>query len=186
MNCIVAWILPDEYMWQSWVSKHCSAVIPLRAGFISSMSTYQVFMHLHIMFDFYPGLSHMYTAKVPLIKAVLAQTRNCKICSEFACMWLNKAYPTVKRVTLHELIKDYICGRQFHVEIEGYSVAYFECIAAFDAPYRWTSVKGGAHTHSVDSSDIHAFTLHVWALPLTEVQWYGASSTAMRSKYATK
>ena len=59
----------------------------------------------------------MYTAKVPLIKAFLAQTRNCKIYSEFACMWLNKAFSTVKRVTLHELIKDYICGRQSHVEI---------------------------------------------------------------------
>ena len=72
---------------------------------------------------------------------------------------------------------------QSRVEIEGYSITYFDCIAAFEAPYRWTSVKGGAHTHFVDSSDIHASTLHVWAPPLTEVQRYGASSTAMRLKY---
>ena len=72
------------------------------------------------------------------------------------------------------------------VEIEGYSVVYFGRIAAFEVPYRWTSVKGGAHTHFVDSSDIHASTLHVWAPPLPEVQRYGASSTAMRSKYATE
>ena len=71
------------------------------------------------------------------------------------------------------------------VEIEGYFVAYLDCIAAFEAPHRWTSNKGGAHMHFVDSSDIHASTLHVWAPPLTEVQWYGTSSTAMRSKYVT-
>ena len=110
MNCIVAWILPDEYMWQSWVeiplciltalprSKHYSAVIPLRAGLIRSMQTYQAFMHLHIMFDFYPGLPHMYTAQVPLIKAVNTNTQ-LQNYSEFACMWLNTAYSTVKRVT---------------------------------------------------------------------------------------
>ena len=34
---------------------------------------------------------------------------------------------------------------QFCVEIEGYSVVYFDCIAAFEAPFRWTSIKGGAH-----------------------------------------
>ena len=30
---------------------------------------------------------------------------------------------------------------QSHVEIEGYSVVYFDCIPA---PYRWSSIKGGA------------------------------------------
>ena len=50
---------------------------------------------------------------------------------------------------------------QSRVEIEGYSVAYFDHIAAFEVPYRWTFVKGGAHMHFVDSSDIHASTLHV-------------------------
>ena len=30
------------------------------------------------------------------------------------------------------------------VEIEGYSVTYFDCIAAFKVPYHWTSVTGWA------------------------------------------
>ena len=45
---------------------------------------------------------------------------------------------------------------QSRVEIEGYSVLYFDCIAAFEASYRWTSVKGGAHMHFLDLLDIHA------------------------------
>ena len=72
------------------------------------------------------------------------------------------------------------------VEIEGYSVAYFNRIAAFEALCRWTSVKGGAHMRFVDSLDIHASMKHVGAPPLMEVQWYGASNTAMQSKYATE
>ena len=36
------------------------------------------------------------------------------------------------------------------VKIENYSVAYFDCIAAFKVPYRWTSVKRGAHKCFVD------------------------------------
>ena len=40
---------------------------------------------------------------------------------------------------------------QSRVEIEGYSVAYFDCIAAFEALYRWTFIKSGAHMHFVDS-----------------------------------
>ena len=72
---------------------------------------------------------------------------------------------------------------QSRVEIEGYSVAYFDRIATFEAPYRWTSVKGGAHMRYVDSLDIHASTKRIWAPPLTEVQRYGASNAAMRLKY---
>ena len=75
---------------------------------------------------------------------------------------------------------------QSHVEIEGYSVVYFDYIAAFEVPYRWTSIKGGAHMRFVDSLDIHASTKRVWALPLVEVQWYDASKAPMRSKYATE
>ena len=72
------------------------------------------------------------------------------------------------------------------VEIEGYSVVYFNCIAAFKAPYCWTSVKGGAYMCFVDSLDIHASTKHIWAPPLMEVQRYGALKAAMQSKYATE
>ena len=43
---------------------------------------------------------------------------------------------------------------QSRVKIEGYSVAYFERINAFEAPCH--SGKGGAHMHFVDSLDIHA------------------------------
>ena len=40
---------------------------------------------------------------------------------------------------------------QSHVEIEGYSVAYFDLIVVFEALYCWTSVKGGAHMCFVDA-----------------------------------
>ena len=72
---------------------------------------------------------------------------------------------------------------QSNLEIEGYSVTYFDCIAAFEALYHWTSVKGGAHMRIVDSSDTHTSMKHIWAPPLTEVQWYSASKAAMQSKY---
>ena len=60
------------------------------------------------------------------------------------------------------------------VEIEDYSIANFDRITAFKAPYSWTSVKAGTHTHFIYSLDIHTSMKHVWALPLTEVQRYGA------------
>lgn len=75
---------------------------------------------------------------------------------------------------------------QSRVEIEGYSIVYFNRIATFEASYRWTSIKGGAHTHFVDSSDIHASTKYVWTPPLTEVQKYNTSNTTIRLKYATE
>ena len=36
------------------------------------------------------------------------------------------------------------------VEIEGYSVTYFDRIAVFNALYCWTSIRGGAHMHFED------------------------------------
>ena len=59
---------------------------------------------------------------------------------------------------------------QSRVEIEGYSVAYFDRIAVFEVLYRWTSIKGGAHTSFVDAWISNEFTKCI-ALPLTEVQW---------------
>ena len=44
---------------------------------------------------------------------------------------------------------------QSRVEMEGYSVVYFDHITAFEALYHWTSVKGGAHIRFVDLLDIH-------------------------------
>ena len=42
---------------------------------------------------------------------------------------------------------------QSRVEIEGYSVAYFDHFAAFEAAYCWTSVKGRAHMHFINLLD---------------------------------
>ena len=72
---------------------------------------------------------------------------------------------------------------QSHVEIKGYSVTYFDRITAFEVPYCWASIKGGAHTRFVGLLDIPASTKGIWAPPLVEVQRYGASNTVMRLKY---
>ena len=45
-------------------------------------------------------------------------------------------------------ILGYICVWQSQVEIEHYSVAYFDRVTTFEALYRSTSIKGGAHTSS--------------------------------------
>ena len=102
------------------------------------------------------------------------------------CSYYFHCTQKVKKFYLSQLLQTNIWTMtiymwQSHVEIEGYSVAYFNRIAVFKVPYRWTSVKGEAHMHFVD---LHASMEHVWAPPLTEVQWYGASNTAMRLKYA--
>ena len=55
-----------------------------------------------------------------------------------------------------QLVKPHHCNNhlwQSRVEIEGYSIAYFDRIAAFKAPYRWTSVKGRARMRFIDSLD---------------------------------
>ena len=50
---------------------------------------------------------------------------------------------------------------QSRVEIEHYSVAYFTRIAAFEALWRRTSVKDGAHTSCVNVASIDEFTQRV-------------------------
>ena len=67
---------------------------------------------------------------------------------------------------------------QYCVEIEGYSVVYFDRIAMFEAPYRWTSVKDGGHMCFVDAWISNKSTKCIWAPPLTEVQRYGTLNTA--------
>ena len=67
------------------------------------------------------------------------------------------------------------------VEIEGYSAAYFNCIAAFKAPYCWTSVKGRAHMRFIDAWISNESMKRIWAPPLTEVQWYSALKAADRN-----
>ena len=61
---------------------------------------------------------------------------------------------------------------QSRVEIEGYSVAYFDRIIAFEG---WTCVKGGAHKHFVVFMR-YSYTYEARiSPPLTEVQQYSAS-----------
>ena len=50
---------------------------------------------------------------------------------------------------------------QSRVEIEHYSVAYFERMTAFEALLYGTFVKGGAHTRCVNMLSIHEFTQRV-------------------------
>ena len=52
-------------------------------------------------------------------------------------------------------------------------------IVAFEVPYHWTSIKGGAHTCFIDVRISNKSTKHVWAPPLTEVQWYSALNAAI-------
>ena len=53
--------------------------------------------------------------------------------------------------------------RHSRVETKGYSVTYFDRIAAFKAPYRWTSAKGGAHTCLVDAWISNKSMECIWA-----------------------
>ena len=47
-------------------------------------------------------------------------------------------------------------------------------------------VKGRAHMRFVHSLDIHASMKRVWAPPLTKVQQYSTSNTAIRSNYVAE
>ena len=75
---------------------------------------------------------------------------------------------------------------QSRVEIEGYSVSNFDHIAAFKAPYCWTSIKGRAYTRFVDAWISNKSTKRISAPPLMEDQSYGASNAVKRLKYATE
>ena len=72
-------------------------------------------------------------------------------------MWLVDSWVTLEQVcwaikpcVLHT-VHGFSYMWQSRVKIEGFSVAYFDHIAAFKALYRWTSVKGGAHTCFLDA-----------------------------------
>ena len=52
--------------------------------------------------------------------------------------------------------------------------------AISQVPYHWDSVKVGSQV-------CHEYLMNrIWALSLTEVQWYCASNLAMQSKYVTE
>ena len=73
------------------------------------------------------------------IKLQLTITKLSHVTSYLECVWVN-------------VIPHCVCMHmwQSRVEIEGYSVVYFECIAVLEVPYHWTSVKRGADTCNVD------------------------------------
>ena len=49
---------------------------------------------------------------------------------------------------------------QSHVEIKYYSVAYFDCVTAFEVPYLRTSIKGGAQTRCVNAAEFGGVRLN--------------------------
>ena len=57
---------------------------------------------------------------------------------------------------------------QSWIEIEYYSVAYFEHITEFHTLERWTFAKGGAHMRNVNARISDVSTKRVWAPPLAE------------------
>ena len=57
---------------------------------------------------------------------------------------------------------------QSRIEIEYYSIAYFERITEFDALQRWASAKGGTHMCYVNALMFDASIKHVWVPPLAE------------------
>ena len=66
--------------------------------------------------------------------------------------------------------------RLSHIRTLGcYFVTYFNRIAVFEAPYRWTSIKGEAHTQFVDAWISNESMKYIWAPPLTKF-----SNTALR------
>ena len=71
---------------------------------------------------------------------------------------------------------------QSRVEIKVHFDAYFNCTAAFQAPYQ-TSIKGRAHMHFLDVQISNKSMKWEWAPPLTEVHQYSASKVAMWSKW---
>ena len=68
---------------------------------------------------------------------------------------------------------------QSHVEIKDYSVTYFDCIAAFETPYRWSSIKGGAHV-LCRCVWISTSLRSIRTLPLTKVFLYGGDAIEIR------
>ena len=73
-----------------------------------------------------------------------------------------KDYPPWQALTEISLHLHHVLDMwQSCVEIQGYSVAYFDCITVFKAPYHWTSIKGGAHMHSVDAWIANESTKHM-------------------------
>ena len=101
----------------------------------------------------------------------LVPNTHLRYCTRDATLWKLK---TKREAYSQESICD-------SVEIENYSVAYFNCITVFEVPYCWTSIKGGVHTCLVDAWLVNESTKCVWAPPLMKLSdTYGALNTAMQ------
>ena len=68
-------------------------------------------------------------------------------------IWTQREFPAIRYLHMHLIAQTHptlvklMYVWQSCVEIEDYSVAYFDRITVFEVPYRWTSIKGGAHMH---------------------------------------
>ena len=91
----------------------------------------------------------------------LRNVGNCVKGSEHRQLDLKLHLPLEYVRDMSEKLEHYTCGSSIHVEIEYYSVAYFDCFTTFKAPYLRTSVKSGAQTRYVIASIVAAFTQHV-------------------------
>ena len=72
------------------------------------------------------------------------------------------------------------------VEIEHYSIVYFECITEFDTLLRWASAEGRAHMRYVNSWLSDVPIKRIWTPPLAEAHHYSASNSVMCSNYVTE
>ena len=65
----------------------------------------------------------------------------------------------IQRDEPHSSVKS-MCVWQSLIEIKYHSISHSKCITAFRVLYWSASVRCGAHTHFIDSSDVHASVIH--------------------------
>ena len=68
-------------------------------------------------------------------------------------------------------MSDHTCQSPSKIRLDGYSVAYFNCITTPEAPYHRTSIKGAAHMCLINIVDIHTSMKPVWVPTLTVVHF---------------
>ena len=88
------------------------------------------------------------------IQRTTVTTRTWRNASSQVGVWAELTFhPTVRKylVTKQHMYMYTTCMWQSRVEIEHYSIAYFDRVTTFKALQHRTSVKGGAHMHSDDA-----------------------------------
>ena len=85
----------------------------------------------------------------------------------FNCISTFQSAKLLSRVWLVQTLEIHLW--ESRVEIESYSVMYFDRIAPSEAPYRWTSGKGRAHMHFIE----HYIFMHLQSMyePGNSVIW---------------